>query len=328
MSDSRTGGDWLNHAMSSPILAAYCPKDADRGPIEFAVAAARFTGAPLVVVSVRSGGSLLDRLTGGEFTDDSDAPVTLDTLRSELAALDIDASVHVIEHHTPAGGVAAALEELHPRLLVLGSSRRGPVGRVLAGSTAERLIHGAPCPVVVVPHGHKTTAGGAQLVGAAFVPTPEGKAALEAAALLARALEARLLAVMVLDPKYAEQPSQVAMARVRGEFDLSDDDAQDTRERLVATDALRAALAELGDDVESEPDVLFQDPLEGLTAASERTDLLVIGSRGYGPAKSVMLGGISRRLIAAAHCPVLVLPRADAEAVAALVGGATAQAAD
>jgi nucleotide-binding universal stress UspA family protein len=305
--------------MSAPILAAYSLQDADRGPIEFAVAAARFTGAPLVVASVLSGGSPLDRLTGGEFHDVADEPGTLDALRSELAGLDVPASVHVVEHHSPAGGIAAAIEELRPRLAVLGSSNRSAVGRVLAGSTAERVIHGSPCPVVVVPQGHQAPSEGAQLVGAAFAPTPEGKAALAAGALLARALNARLLAVMVLNPKHAERQSPGLMAQAHGEHDPSED--RYVRDRLVGSDALQAAIAELGEGVEVEPDVLFQDPLEGLTAASQRTDLLVIGSRGYGPAKAVMLGGISRRLIAAAHCPLLVLPRADAQAVGALVGG-------
>jgi nucleotide-binding universal stress UspA family protein len=34
-----------------------------------------------------------------------------------------------------------------------GSTHRGPIGRVLAGSTARKLLHGAPCPVLVVPRG-------------------------------------------------------------------------------------------------------------------------------------------------------------------------------
>ena len=38
-------------------------------------------------------------------------------------------------------------------LLVVGSTRRGSVGRVLPGSTADRLMHGAPCPIAIVPPG-------------------------------------------------------------------------------------------------------------------------------------------------------------------------------
>jgi nucleotide-binding universal stress UspA family protein len=55
--------------------------------------------------------------------------------------------------------------------------------------------------------------------------------------------------------------------------------------------------------------------LPGGTAASlversEQLDLLVCGSRGYGPLRSVLLGGVSRALAHHAHCPLLVVPRA------------------
>jgi len=93
-----------------------------------------------------------------------------------------------------------------------------------------------------------------------------------------------------------------------------------TRERLTSQDALTAAIAELAAGVETEPDVLFLEPLEGLEAVSRRADLLVIGARSYGPMHSVMLGGVSRKLIAAAGCPILVLPRGTEELT--LMGGA------
>jgi hypothetical protein len=38
--------------MSKPILVGYEPKTRDRAPVRFAVAAARFTGAPLIVACV------------------------------------------------------------------------------------------------------------------------------------------------------------------------------------------------------------------------------------------------------------------------------------
>ena len=42
---------------------------------------------------------------------------------------------------------------------------------------------------------------------------------------------------------------------------------------------------------------------------SNDVDLLVCGSRGYGPLGSVLLGGVSRRLVHRAACPVIVVPR-------------------
>ena len=71
--------------------------------------------------------------------------------------------------------------------------------------------------------------------------------------------------------------------------------------------------------------MLYQDPVEGLTAASGRMDLLVMGSRAYGPARAVMLGGVSRRVTTSAECPVLVLPRGAETDPDALLAGAAAE---
>ena len=46
-----------------------------------------------------------------------------------------------------------------------------------------------------------------------------------------------------------------------------------------------------------------------LAAASGDLDLLVCGSRGYGPVRRVLLGSVSRRLSHEARCPLIVLPR-------------------
>ena len=59
-------------------------------------------------------------------------------------------------------------------------------------------------------------------------------------------------------------------------------------------------------------------PADGLAAASGHVDLLVMGSRAYGPMRAVMLGGVSRRVMTRAACPVLVLPRGTTSAADAL----------
>jgi nucleotide-binding universal stress UspA family protein len=51
----------------------------------------------------------------------------------------------------------------------------------------------------------------------------------------------------------------------------------------------------------------------------EHLDLLVCGSRGYGPLRAVLLGGVSRRVAAEAHCPVIVLPRGLRSSLESLV---------
>jgi nucleotide-binding universal stress UspA family protein len=61
--------------------------------------------------------------------------------------------------------------------------------------------------------------------------------------------------------------------------------------------------------VDVEPVVLVGDPVSALEKASSELDLLVGGSRGYGPLRSVMLGSVSRRLLHCAASPLLVIPR-------------------
>jgi len=85
---------------------------------------------------------------------------------------------------------ARAIQEIAARerasLIVIGSSRRGGIGRVLAGTTAERLLHGAPCPVAVAPrdfHAHGPGDIGTITVG--YDGTVEAKAALVGARTIA-----------------------------------------------------------------------------------------------------------------------------------------------
>jgi nucleotide-binding universal stress UspA family protein len=315
-------------SMSLPVLAGYQPETFDRGPVNLAAAATRLTGARLVIVSVYSGGPTMDRLAAGEYAGElsGEADQALEHVKTDLRAQGIDAEVRVIERSSSARGLAAAIEEIQPGLVVVGSTQRGAVGRVLPGSTAERVIHGAPCPVAVAPHGYQHPAEGVRTIGAAFAPTPEGREALRAAALLARTRGARVRVIMVLDPKLAEAQSRGMMALQHRDADPSEDAAG--RHVIDAEQSLRDAIEELAQGVDVEPDVLFQDPAEGLKAASENLDLLVIGSRAYGPARAVTLGGVSRQVVASAACPVLVLPRGTEGQIDALVAAADAAAPD
>jgi nucleotide-binding universal stress UspA family protein len=312
--------------MSQKILVAHCPDSGDRAPVEFAVGAARFTGASLVVAVVYPGGSPLERLSGAEFAHDVEpnGREGVEQLMIGLRAEGVDADLHVVEHSTPARGIAAAIEALEPGLAVLGSGRKGHVGRVSRGSTAERVIQGASCPVVVVPRGYERPATGWRTVGAAFAPSAEGGEALRAAVHLARAAGARVRTVMALSPKRAAEQSPGLLAAQHHEREDAEDVA--ARHRLGAEQMLADAIAEHAGEVEIESDVLFQDPAHALVAASANLDLLVMGSRAYGPLRAVLLGGVSRRVTAEAACPVLVLPRGVQDAIGDLIPTAGAPA--
>jgi nucleotide-binding universal stress UspA family protein len=303
--------------MSQPVLVGYCPQTGDRSPVAFAVAVSRLTGAPLVIVSVYAGGAVIDRLSGEEFAEQlsGDAANVLERVRAELGVAGAD--LRLVEEGSAARGLALAIEQTGPALVVLGSTARGPVGRVLPGSTAERVIHGAPCPVAVVPRGYEVPVDGFRTVGGAFVPAPEGREALRAAALIAHAAGARVRAIMALDPELAEHQSTGLMALHHR--DRSPREESVGRLRLEAEQGLKDAIAELAAGTDVEPDILFQDPADGLAAASGHLDLLVMGSRAYGPLRAVMLGGVSRQVVTRATCPVLVLPRGTEGMVDALL---------
>jgi nucleotide-binding universal stress UspA family protein len=289
--------------MSRPILAGYDPETADRAPVEFAAAAARFTGAPLIVCAV-SGRH--DAATG-EIDHDlgGDASGALARIEQELETEGIAVEYRELSGTSAAGALHRAAEEHDAGLLVVGSTRRGTVGRVLPGSTADRLMHGAPCPIAVVPAGWAGR-GELKAIGVAYVDTEEGREALRGAHALARAAGAKLRAITAVQVNPAWFGETEAGTPVRPPKHMEEVEGE---HRLAAEAALRRQVAELGDDVPVEADAFIGDPAEALVTVSEHLDLLVLGSRGYGPLRAVLLGGVSRQVAAQAHCPVIVLPR-------------------
>jgi nucleotide-binding universal stress UspA family protein len=301
--------------MAKPILVGYDPKSSDRSPVAFALRAARFTDSPLIVVSVGSSAAR----DGSDGLVEDDLPPGAGGALEELER-DLDTEDVPVEHMERSSTSAAralheAAEERDAGLLVVGSTNRGAVGRVLVGSTAERLMHGAPCPIAIVPHGWQG-ADGLETLGVAFVDTEEGHDALRGAYALARRAGAGLRVLTAVKPglrtTYAEQEAGGDVQEGKGQTDVEGE------LRVRAEDTLRDTVAALGGEVLVETDAFVEDPADGLIAVSRNLDLLVCGSRGYGPTRAVLLGGVSRRLANEAHCPVIVLPRGVPSALEAL----------
>ena len=76
---------------------------------------------------------------------------------------------------------------------------------------------------------------------------------------------------------------------------------------------VRAAVAEL-DDIRATAEAVVGDPLVELSKLARAVDLLVVGSRGWGPLRRVLLGNTAAALTHEAHCPLIVLPRGAAPA--------------
>jgi nucleotide-binding universal stress UspA family protein len=89
-------------------------------------------------------------------------------------------------------------------------------------------------------------------------------------------------------------------------FDENTLDAVRARAQSIADTAV-ATVAELAPAVECEALVLEGQPAEALLGASEDADLIVVGSRGLGGFKRLVLGSVSDQVVHHATCPVLVV---------------------
>ena len=206
-----------------------------------------------------------------------------------------------ISIRAPAASPAQGLHELaistHASLVVVGSTHTGRLGRVLPGSTGEKLLHGAPCAVAIVPRGYDEQPVGR--VGVAYDGSDEAKAALDSAVALARAFGAELELIGVAASDWYTGPviaGGVGIDVLREE--IEEQVIFEPRARPRATCPPRSRLV-----------LRTGDPAEELAARSAELDLLVTGSRGYGPLRSVITGGVSGRVIRSAQCPVIVVPR-------------------
>jgi hypothetical protein len=72
------------------------------------------------------------------------------------------------------------------------------------------------------------------------------------------------------------------------------------------------------------PTASCNDPVAVLVEMSADLDVLVCGSRGYGPLRAALLGSVSRRVAGAAQCPVIVVPRGVRTPLESLVAEAAA----
>jgi nucleotide-binding universal stress UspA family protein len=286
--------------MSKPIVAGYDPRRGDRAPVDFGVSAARLTGARLIVVSVESGGR------GADADLLADAAEALAQVQREREAEEVAVDYRRVTSSSAARALHEAAEAEDAGLLVVGSSRRSAAGRVLLGSTAERLMHGATCPVTVVPQRWEP-GGGLSTIGVAYVDSDEGRAALRAGHALARRTGAELRVVAVVEHEFGMHlETEPTLAGRAERIDL--EDVEGLR-RVEAEKHLREVVATLHDGVGVGVDTFIGDPADVLVDLSAHLDLLVCGSRGYGPLRAVLLGSVSRRITAEARCPVIVIPR-------------------
>ena len=234
------------------------------------------------------------RLFGGSslaiITERAEAEMMLERER-DLASLDARLAVH--SDARVGRGLHVLAERLGADLLVVGSPSHGLLGRVFMGDDARSALNGAPCAVAIASRGYRHHTHDVETLGVGYDGSPESGLALAAARDLAAQHGATIWALQVL-----------SLADVRDETPIPADWPAGTRRMIHET---IERLSELGDDVEG--DAVYGGPREELVRFGDNLDLLLVGSRGYGPIGRLFHGSVTDYLARHAPCPLLIMPR-------------------
>ena len=287
--------------MFERIVAGFDGSDGGRDAVAMASELAERFDAELVVASVVPepyAKTVIPALP-------SDALVWMsDEARTSAGAVasEVGAEVEVRSSLSPARGLSKVVEDLGADLLVIGSTGGTP-GRVRGGHIARSLMSGGPCTVAIAPLGWRDGSRRLDRIGVAIAGSPESEEALRIgtglseggslkAIAVATPLDSALGKLVMLGPKELDEISrEVARGHLDEAMSLMPDEST-VAERRVPEGAAAEQLRR-----ESE---------EGL-------DLLLLGSRSYGPVRRVLLGSVTSDLVGDAGCALMVSPRAGME---------------
>lgn len=285
---------------SSTVIIAIDPSKSPLNPLRLGVNLARHLELPAVLVTVFAHHPLL----AGPETEDQLAVRA--GARQDLLDLgrsldgDVVADALVLASSSPARALHELGETTGAALIVVGSTTRGALRRVLPGSVAQQLLSGAACPVAVAPNGYnEQQAGTLATVGVAFDGSAEAERALDGARHLARKAHARLRIITVVE--------RLAF----GAVPVSTMAPAASARRVVEAELRSIHEAALANDRGVECEGVFREgnPADVLIEQSHEVDLLLAGSRGYGPLSAVLLGSTTRELTREAGCPLIIIPR-------------------
>jgi nucleotide-binding universal stress UspA family protein len=235
----------------------------------------------------------LHAVTPGLVEEERDASMRM--LRDERAAASVDAELESVVAMTPGHGLHVRAEGQGADLLVVGSCGRGVIGRAMIGDDTRAALNGAPCAIAVASRGYAERPNVPARIGVAYDASQESKAALAVARELAAQTGATVRALQVVSP-----PTYAFTGLVPTEMASTLD---------VVLEKTRTMMEELP-GVEGE--AIYGLPGQLLASFSDEVDLLIVGSRSYGPWRRLVLGSTSRYLARHARCSLLVVPRSAA----------------
>lgn len=180
-------------------------------------------------------------------------------------------------------------------MVVLGSRHLSSLREALTtGSIAVPVIAHADCPVVVVRHAAHTSVAPATVV-VGVDGSPESERALGYAFEAASLRGADVLALWACHLPMTAVAAMVAESATR--------DARDTLEHVLGEWTAKYP------EVRARRQVGFDHPVRMLAEASETAVALVVGTRGLGGFRGMLLGSVSHGLVHHAQCPLIVIPR-------------------
>ena len=220
--------------------------------------------------------------------------------RSTASSLD---DAVVLASSSPARALHELSTDPSTVMVVVGSTTRGAIRRVLPGNIAHELLSGAACPVAIAPNGYaEQDTRPLATVGVAFDGSIEARQALAGARQLALRAGATLHVITVVEPL------------AFGAVPVSTMEPAVSASRLLEEE-LRAvhdtAVDESRDVIETQSVLARGEPADVLLEQSRKVDVLLAGSRGYGPLGAVLLGSTTRELMHGSACPVLIVPRGE-----------------
>jgi nucleotide-binding universal stress UspA family protein len=232
---------------------------------------------------------------------DTYASKALDEARAALGD-SVDAEYRAHAAGSPTEGLLELAAESEVSMVILGSSRSGPVGRFAVGSVTNSLLHSAPVPVALAPRGYRTSRQ-AQLrrVTCGYVGTSRSAGTLGAAKALAarHGVSLRLITAVVRDRQM--YPPLVGWQSER---------LVEEQWRSEAREAQQQALAGLAGEIEVSAAIVdganWDDALDSVEW--EDGEILVIGSSRLGAGERIFLGANASKIVRSSPVPVVVVP--------------------
>ncbi len=132
------------------IIVGYIPTREGRAALRAARAEALLRQDKLVVVNSHRGGRDFDAEEAQRFEDE------LGRVQQDLDDAGVDHEVRaLVRGNEPAEDLVEVAEESDGKLIVIGLRRRTPIGKLILGSNAQRILLEATCPVLAVKAGEE-----------------------------------------------------------------------------------------------------------------------------------------------------------------------------